>query len=112
MPHAHRHRSCGLIVLSFMLIAPLLLAQGATVSGTIAVDATKIVPKVASAVTYTAPNGRLISVLLSDKPANPKEFAEMTKVGPTEPLVSGIIEGAWKSFHLEKQLSGFVFTIG
>ena len=32
-------------------------------------------------------------------------------LGPGEPLVSGIIEGAWKGFHIEKQLSGFVFTI-
>ena len=63
------------------------------------------------AVSYTAPNGQLISVVLSDKPADRKEFATDTKTGPGEPLMSGLFEGAWKSQHIGGKLSGFTFTI-
>jgi hypothetical protein len=113
MPHRslRRHCSSGFLVLLAVLSGPLVYAQTAKVSGTIVVNATTIAPTAVSAVAYKAPNGQLISVLVSDKAADRKEFLERTKVGPGEPLVSGIFEGAWKSLHLEKALSGFVFTI-
>jgi hypothetical protein len=63
-------------------------------------------------VSYSAPNGQLISVLLSDRPADRKEFAADTRTGPGEPLVAGLFEGAWKSQHITKKLSGFTFSFG
>jgi hypothetical protein len=101
----------AILFLSMVSTAALVSSQAATVSGTITVGSTKVVPKSASAVGYTAPNGRLVSVLVSDKPADRKEFLELTKVGANEPLVAGIIEGAWKSLHFDQKLSGFLFTI-
>ena len=56
-------------------------------------------------------SGQLISVLLSDKPNNIKEFAADTKTGAGEPLVAGTFEGAWKSQHIGKKFSGFTFTV-
>ena len=111
-----RHRplfsglSSGMLV-SAVLSAALGSSQAPTVTGTIVVGSTKVAPKSAVAVGYTAPNGRMISVLVSDKPADRKEFAELTKVGANEPLVAGIIEGAWKSMFFERKFSGFVFTV-
>jgi hypothetical protein len=100
-----------LFVALFMSAAPLLHGQAAKVTGTVAVDKTKITPQSVSAVSYKAPNGALISVLFSDKPPDAKEFQQLTRVGPGEPLVAGLVEGAWKGFHIEKRLSGFSFTI-
>jgi len=88
-----------------------LAAQAGKVTGTIAVGTSKVAPQSISAVGYKAPNGQLISVLVSDKAADRKEFLERTTVGSAEPLVAGIFEGAWKGLHREKALSGFVFTI-
>ena len=62
------------------------------------------------AVAY-APNGQLIR-WSSDQPVDAKAFAEDTKTGPGEPLVAGLFEGAWKSQHIDKKLSGITFTIG
>lgn len=110
-PHpCPRALSFGLSVAVVLSTAPV-YAQPAKVSGTIIVNATKVTPKTGAAIGFKAPNGQLISVLISDKPADRKEFLERTKVGAGEPLVSGILEGAWKSLHMEKALSGFVFTI-
>jgi hypothetical protein len=64
------------------------------------------------AVSYTAPNGQLISVLLSDKPADRVVFAADTKTGPGEPLMAGLFEGAWKSQHIGRKFSGFAFSFG
>ena len=50
--------------------------------------------------------GSLVSVLVSDKTADHKEFLDRTRVGPGEPLVPGIYEGAWKSLFMEQALSG------
>lgn len=86
-------------------------AQADTVQGTATVGATKIALVSGMAVAYTAPNGQLISVLLSDKPADRQVFATDTKTNPGEPLVSGTFEGAWKSQHLGKKLSGVTFTV-
>lgn len=86
--------------------------QAAKAQGTVTVGKTKVTIASAMAVGYKAPNGQLISVLLSDKPANAKEFATDTRIGPGESYVAGIFEGAWKSQHAGKRFSGFMFTIG
>lgn len=86
--------------------------QAAKAQGTVMVGKTKVTIASAMAVGYKAPNGQLISVLLSDKPANAKEFATDTRIGPGESYVAGIFEGAWKSQHAGKRFSGFMFTIG
>jgi hypothetical protein len=64
------------------------------------------------AVAYKAPNGELVSVVLSDQPVDAKEFASDTRTAPGEPLVAGLFEGAWKSQHIARKLSGVTFTIG
>jgi hypothetical protein len=87
-------------------------AQGDKVQGTAIVGTTKVMLTSGMAVAYKAPNGQLISVVLSDKPVDSKEFAADTKTGPGEPLVAGLFEGAWKSQHIGKKISGVTFTIG
>jgi hypothetical protein len=87
-------------------------AQGDTAKGTVTVGATKITLTSGMAVSYKAPNGQLISVVLSDKPVDRQEFATDTKTNPGEPLVSGVFEGAWKSQHFGRKLSGFTFSFG
>jgi hypothetical protein len=87
-------------------------AQGDKVQGAATVGTTKVALAHGMAVAYKAPNGDLISVVLSDKPVDAEEFATDTKTGPGEPLVSGLFEGAWKSQHIGRKLSGFTFTIG
>ena len=106
-----------LLVCAGLVAATLSLpAQGDTVQGIATVGTTKVALKVAltygMAVGYKAPNGALISVVLSDKPVDTKAFAEDTSVGSGEPLVAGIFEGAWKSQHIAKKLTGVTFTIG
>lgn len=86
-------------------------AQADTVQGTATVGTTKVILTSGMAVSYTAPNGPLISVLLSDKPADRQAFAADTKTGAGEPLVAGLFEGAWKSQHIGKKLSGFTFSV-
>ena len=102
----------GLLSIVAIGLAVILSGQGAKATGTVTVGTTKVAIANATAVGYKAPNGQLVTVLLSDKPADAKAFAADTKTGPGEPLVSGIFEGAWKSQHGEKKFSGFVFTIG
>ena len=86
-------------------------AQADTVQGTATVNAAKIVLTSGMAVSYTSPTGPLVSVLLSDKAPDRQAFAADTKTGPGEPLVPGLFEGAWKSQHIGKKLSGFAFSI-
>ena len=88
------------------------LGQASKAQGTVIVGSTKLTVTNGMAVGYKAPNGQLISVLLSDKPANAKEFATDTRIGAGESYVAGIFEGAWKSQHAGKRFSGFTFTIG
>ena len=87
-------------------------AQGDKVQGTVTVGTTKVTLTSGMAVAYKAPNGQLLSVVLSDKPVNATEFAEDTRTGAGEPLVSGTFQGAWKSQHFARKLSGVTFTIG
>jgi hypothetical protein len=95
-----------------LLVATSLAAQtpGAA-TGTLTVDKTKVTLQSASAVSYPGGTGRFVSVLLSDKAANPKTFAEYTRIGAGERYVPGTFEGAWASLHMEKGFSGFTFSI-
>jgi hypothetical protein len=104
----------SLIVVCIALVAATLSlpAQGNKVQGTATVGTTKVTLTNGMAVAYKAPNGELVSVVLSDQPVDAKEFAGDTRTGPGEPLVAGLFEGAWKSQHIAKKLSGFTFTIG
>lgn len=87
--------------------------QPGKVSGTLVVNGTTLPVQHITAVAYDTPSpGRLISVLVSDKPADPKAFQEYTRIGPGEKYVAGIVTGAWVAMHAEdKALSGFSFTL-
>jgi hypothetical protein len=100
------------IVVTLLTAGSLLLqAQSGTVSGSLVVGANKVPLLAGSAVGYAGAAGRLVSVLLSDKPHDPKAFAEYSRIGAGERYVPAIFEGAWKALHLEKALSGITFTI-
>ena len=102
-----------LLVCTGLVAATLSLpAQGDTVQGVATVGKDKVTLSEGMAVAYKAPNGDLISVLLSDKAADAKEFATDTRTGPGEAPVLGLFQGAWKSQHIGKKLSGVTFTIG
>jgi hypothetical protein len=103
-----------MIVICIALVAATLSlpAQSNKVQGTAIVGTTKVTLTNGMAVAYKAPNGELVSVVLSDQPVDAKEFASDTRTAPGEPLVAGLFEGAWKSQHIAKKLSGFTFTIG
>ena len=73
------------------------------------VDAEKITIASVAAVTYKGAQGQLVSVLLSDRPADPKAFAEDTRAGAGDG-VPGVFSGAWKSQHFGKRFSGLTFT--
>ena len=107
-----RFRGWGLVAaIAVVALTRVTWAQTDTVQGTATVNTTKITLTSGMAVSYTAPNGQLISVVLSDRPANRQEFATDTRTGAGEPLVAGIFEGAWKSQHINKKLSGFTFSV-
>jgi len=105
-------RSMMLVSAGLVAATLSLPAQGDKVQGTATVGTAKVPLTSGMAVAYKAPNGQLISVVLSDKPVDAKEFADDTRTGPGEPLVAGVFEGAWKSQHIGKKFSGFTFTIG
>ena len=105
-------RSMMVVCVGLITATMSLPAQGDKVQGTVTVGPTKVVLASGMAVAYKAPNGQLISVVLSDRPVDAKEFAEDTRTGAGEPLVAGLFEGAWKSQHIGKKLSGVTFTIG
>ena len=90
----------------------LIEAQAGQVSGTFTVNGKPVKLTNISAVTYdTASQGRMVSVLASDKPADPKTFQEYTRIGATEKHVPGMITGAWVTMHADdKAFSGFQFT--
>jgi hypothetical protein len=95
------------------LLSGVALGQSGKVSGTLIVNGTKVAVQHITAVTYDTPSpGRLISVLVSDKPADPKAFQEYTRIGPGEKYVAGIVTGAWVAMHAEdKSFQGFSFTL-
>lgn len=111
MPVARRSVARAVVCASALAWSALGGAQPAPL-GAVTVDAAKVSLTVATAVGYAATGGRAVSVLLSDKPANAKSFAEDTRIGAGERYVPGIFEGAWKAQHLSKTLSGVTFTIG
>ncbi len=82
-PASRRLFLLACVALSVPLSAAFAVPQTDKVTGTIVVGTTKVTPKVVTAVGYKAPNGQMISVLVSDKPADRKAFLEMTKVGPS-----------------------------
>ncbi len=100
------------VVTSALGLAAVASGQAPKAQGTVTVGSTKVAITTGMAVGYTAPNGQLVSVLLSDKPADARAFGADTKIGAGERYVSGVFEGAWKSQHGAKKLSGFMFTIG
>jgi hypothetical protein len=87
--------------------------QPGKVSGSLVVNGTTVPVQHITAVAYDTPSpGRLISVLVSDKPADPEVFQQYTRIGPGERIVAGIVTGAWVAMHAEdKVLSGFSFTL-
>lgn len=93
-------------------LAAVVSGQAAKAQGTVTVGNTKVAIATGMAVGYKAPNGQLVSVLLSDKAADAKEFATDTRIGAGESYMAGIFEGAWKSQHNGKKFSGFMFTVG
>lgn len=99
------------VCLAVLLATSLAAQTPAPVTGTLTVDKTKVTLQSASAVSYPGGTGRFVSVLLSDKAANPKTFAEYTRIGAGERYVPGTFEGAWSSLHTEKGFSGLTFTI-
>jgi len=88
-------------------------AESGKVSGTLIVNGTKVPVQHVTAVAYDTPSpGHLTSVLVSDKPADPKAFKEYTRIGPGERYVAGMITGAWVTMHVDdKTFSGFTFTL-
>ncbi len=89
----------------------LIEAQAAQVSGTFTLNGNPVKLTSITAVTYdTASQGRMVSVLASDKPADAKKFKEYTQIGPSEKYVPGMITGAWVAMQAEDKLSGFQFT--
>src|SRR4029450_9927463 len=95
-----------------MIGATAMAGDAGRVSGTLVVNGTKVAVQHITAVTYDTPSpGRLIRVLVSDKPADPKTFQEYTRIGPGEQVVAGLVTGAWVAMHAEdKAFSGFSFT--
>jgi hypothetical protein len=90
----------------------LIEAQAGQVSGTFTVSGNPVKLTNISAVTYdTASQGRMVSVLASDKPADAKTFQDYTRIGSNQKYVPGMITGAWVTMHADdKAFSGFQFT--
>jgi len=101
----------GAFCLGFCLATSVAAVTQAQVTGTLTVDPTNVTLKFAAAVAYTNGSTRAVSVLLSDKIANAKTFAEYTRIGANERYVPGIFEGAWASMHVDNEFSGFTFSV-
>ena len=95
-----------------LVVGTALAAQApASATGSVTVDKTKVMVKSGAAVSYAGGTGKFVSVLLADKAGDPKLFKEYTRIGPGERYVPGTFEGAWASMHMEKELTGFTFSI-
>jgi hypothetical protein len=84
-----------------------------TVSGTLTLDGKKIALKHGAAYTYDStvtPGKKNVSILLSDKPLSEKSFQENFVWRPGEPVVPGLLDGAWKSIHMEGGLQGIALS--
>jgi len=108
-----RIRASAVVLGTTLISVATVGAQPGKVAGTLIVNGTKVPVRHINAVTYDTPSpGRLISVLVSDKPADPKTFKEYTRIGPGERYVAGMITGAWVTMHAEdKAFQGFSFTL-
>jgi hypothetical protein len=109
-------RIATLLFLFFSLAVLAIAANPTTsnkVTGTITLDNTKVVPQHVYAYTYVGlePGKKNITLLFSDKPVEEKVFKENFIWAPGEPVVSGLIEGAWKSMQMEKLLQGISMTV-
>lgn len=93
------------------LLVGISLAGQTPATGTLSVNKTIVKLQSASAVSYPGGTGRFVSVLLSDRSADPKTFAEYTRIGAGERYVPGTFEGAWAGMHIDKGFSGFTFSI-
>jgi hypothetical protein len=72
------------VSLAFLVTTNLAAQTPTSVTGTLTVDTTTVKLNSASAFSYPGGTGGYVSVLLSDKPANPKSFAEYTRMGAGE----------------------------
>jgi hypothetical protein len=81
------------------------------VTGTLTVDTTTVKLNSASAFAYPGGAGGYVSVLLSDKPANPKSFAEYTRIGSGERYRPATFMQAWSTIHADGGLSGLTFSV-
>ena len=95
-----------------LLVTTSLAAQTpASVTGTLTVDTTTVKLNSASAFSYPGGTGGYVSVLLSDKPANPKSFAEYTRIGAGERYRPATFMQAWSTIHADGGLSGLTFSV-
>lgn len=95
-----------------LLVATSIAAQTpAPVTGTLTVDKTTVTLLSAAAVSYPDGSGLAVSVLLSDKAANPKTFAEFTRIGAGERYRPATFMQAWSTIHSEHGLSGLTFSV-
>ena len=106
-----RYLTWALLGISMALIAPAVMAQAAKAEGKISVDGKAVAVASVSAVGYKSTLGQLVSVLVSDKPADAKAFAEDTRGAGPDGFVPGVFSGAWKSQHFASRFSGLTFTV-
>jgi hypothetical protein len=101
----------GLLLLGASYLTPDVVAQAGKAAGKVSVDANAIAIASVTAVGYKSTMGQLVSILLTDKPADDKSFAADLRGIPANEMVPGLISGAWKSQHFGKRFSGLTFTI-
>jgi hypothetical protein len=95
-----------------LLVTTSLAAQTpAPVTGTLTVNTTTVKLNSASAFSHPGGTGGQVSVLLSDKPANPKSFAEYTRIGAGEHYRWATFMQAWSTIHADGGLSGLTFSV-
>lgn len=103
--------TCALLALVLADAAPLVRAQGGKADGKISVDSTTVTIASGAAIGFKSAAGQFVSVLLSDKPADARSFAEDTRGAAAEGFVPGTFSGAWKSQHFAKRYAGLTFTV-
>lgn len=97
--------------LTLLVTASLGAQTPAQVTGTLTVNKTTVKLNSASAFSYPGGTGGYVSVLLSDKPANPKSFAEYTRIGAGERYRPATFMQAWSTIHADGGLSGLTFSV-
>lgn len=95
-----------------MAAMPPAIAQTGKAAGFLSVDGAKVALASVAAVGYKSPLGQMVTILLSDKPADARTFAEDTRgMGSGDSYAPGIFSGAWKSQHFAKRYSGLTVTL-